>query len=123
MRAIKAWKSEIVEALGGEEVLSPQRRTLLELASRSKLVLDHADAYLLDLPSLINRRKKTFIPLVDQRERVAEALARRLVQIGLDRVERDGGTLPEPWVEKVQPHPVEMDSEQHDPAPAGESEP
>jgi len=116
MRAIKAWKTEIIEALGGEAMITPQRRTLLELASRSKLSLDHADAYLLGLPSLINRRKKCFIPLVDQRERVAEALAKRLIQIGLDRVEKDEGTLPESWVTKVQPYPIE-ETEQSSPAP------
>lgn len=102
-RAVKAWRAEMVEALGGEQQVSPQRLTLLELAARSRLFLDHIDSYLLELPTLIIRRRKSVIPIVEQRQRLADSLARQLQTLGLDRVAHDAGSIPESWITKVRP--------------------
>jgi|SRR5579872_358356 len=103
-RAVKAWRAEMVEALGGEQQVSPQRLTLLELAARSRLFLDHIDSYLLELPTLIIRRRKSVIPIVEQRQRLADSLGRQLQVLGLDRVEKNSGSIPSEWIEKVRPH-------------------
>jgi hypothetical protein len=108
-RAMKEWQAEMLAALGAD-VISPQRRTLLDLAARTKLFLDHADAYLLALPTLINRRRKVFIALVEQRQRLADSLVRQLQVLGLDRLERDGGALPPEWVTRVSPRPAEREA-------------
>jgi hypothetical protein len=89
------WRSELLSSLGGEEYLSAQKLGLVELTCRTRLFLDHVDAYLLGLPSLINKRKKTMIPVLRERQVLADSLARLLAQLGLERVVRPMPSLAE----------------------------
>ena len=41
-------------AMGGEEALSAQERAVLDLAIRTRLLLDSVDAWLLEQPTLVN---------------------------------------------------------------------
>jgi hypothetical protein len=84
-RALAQWRRELIQDLGGEENISTQQRTLVELASTSKLLLSSIDAWLLSQPSLFTRNK-TLIPVVVQRQQLANGLARYLTQLGLQRV-------------------------------------
>jgi hypothetical protein len=43
-RQVKAWRAEIVRDLGGPDALSAQRMTLLDLACKTRLFLDHLDS-------------------------------------------------------------------------------
>jgi hypothetical protein len=52
---------------------------------KTKLLLDSIDSWLLVQPSLINKRKKALLPVVRERTQIADALARYLAQLGLDR--------------------------------------
>jgi hypothetical protein len=47
--------------------------------------LDSIDAWLLTQPTLVNVRKRTLIPVVLQRQTLADGLARYLSQLGLER--------------------------------------
>jgi len=94
-RHLIAWRDELVTALGGSENVSPQRAALIELCVRQKAVLDHIDAFLLEMPTLINVRQKKLVPLVEQRTRLADHLARLLGQIGLERVPKPVPSLAE----------------------------
>jgi hypothetical protein len=85
VRELYNWKRELKDSLGGEAGLSLQEKTIIEICSRSALFLNHIDAYLTTQPSLINRRRKTLIPVVEQRERLASSLARNLSLLGLRR--------------------------------------
>jgi hypothetical protein len=76
----------IIAALGGAAVISPQRRKLIDLAARASLYLDHVDAWLAEQQTLINRRSRAVLPILIQRQTIAEHLARLLDKIGLDRV-------------------------------------
>ena len=84
-RAALAFRDELLSALGGEAEVSPQRRKLVELAARASLMLDHVDAWLLGRESLINARSRTLLPVVVQRQALAEHLAKLLDRLGLDR--------------------------------------
>jgi hypothetical protein len=84
-RSYLAFKSQLVTDLGGAENLSAQRLSLVESASLSQLYLSHLDAYLLSLPSLLNRRAKTVIPALLQRQQLESALLRTLSALGLER--------------------------------------
>ena len=108
-RAVKVWRNEIVAALGGEENISAQRKTLLEIAACTRLYLNHVDSYLLELSTLINRRKKSLIPIVEQRQRLADSLMRQLQVLGLDRVAAEA-TLPAEWITKVRPYDHEHEA-------------
>jgi hypothetical protein len=57
----------------------------MDLACKSKLLLDSVDAWLLTQPRLVNVRKRSLIPVVLQRQALADGLARYLGQLGLER--------------------------------------
>ena len=94
-RAMKEWRDKVLVALGGEEQVSPQRLTVLEMACRTKLYVDHADSFLFSQRMLINRRRKSYIALVEQRQRLADSLVKQLQTLGLDRVPKNVLSLPE----------------------------
>lgn len=85
-RDMLAFRAELIAALGGEDQLSPQRRKLVDLAARVALYVDHVDGWLAEQRSLINRRSRSLLPVLAQRQALAEHLARLLDRLGLDRV-------------------------------------
>jgi hypothetical protein len=94
-RATLAFRSELVSALGGEADLSPQRRRLVDLAARASLLLDHVDSWLLAQKTLVvgAGRAKTLVPVLTQRQSIAEHLAKLLDRLGLDRAARKPVTI------------------------------
>jgi len=84
-RALIAWRRELVEDLGGESAISAQERAILDLAAQTKLLLDSVDAWLMEQPTLVNARRRTLLPVVLQRQQLADALARYMGQVGLKR--------------------------------------
>lgn len=58
---------------------------LVELTCRTRLFLDHVDAFLLGLPSLVNKRRKSMIPILRERQALVDSLSRLLGQLGLER--------------------------------------
>jgi hypothetical protein len=84
-RQLHKWRRELIADLGGQDSISTQQSALIDLAVKSKLLLDSIDAWLLTQPSLINKRKKALLPVVLQRQQLADALARYLGQLGLER--------------------------------------
>jgi hypothetical protein len=85
-REMLAFRDELVAALGGDTELSPQRRKLVDLATRASLYLNHVDAWLAEQETLINRRSRSVLPVLLQRQTLADHLARLLDRLGLDRV-------------------------------------
>jgi hypothetical protein len=83
-RALSEWRRALIDALGGEQV-SPQQETIIDLAVRSKLILDSIDAWLLQQPSLIRKKYGVLAPIVLQRQSLADGLARYMGQLGLER--------------------------------------
>jgi hypothetical protein len=86
-KAVVAWRNELLAALGGDP--SPQRLALLEMITRTRLFIDHVDAFLIAQVaqgSLINRRKKSLSPVLKERQALVDSLARLLAQLGLQRV-------------------------------------
>ncbi len=83
-RALLDWHRTLIDDLGGDQHISAAQLALVEVATRTKLYIDHADAFLLERPTLITRRKQ-FIPLVEQRQRLVDSLARLLSLLGLER--------------------------------------
>jgi hypothetical protein len=85
VRALVSWRKELECDLGGADALSVQEKMLIELACRCRLYLDHVDSYLLQQPSLVNKRKKCVLPVLRERMQLADALARHLQSLGLSR--------------------------------------
>ncbi len=82
-RQLAAWKADLVRDLGGD--LSTQEHVLVDLAVRQKLLLESVDAWLLVQRSLVNGRKKALLPVLRERQQLADALARYMTQLGLER--------------------------------------
>jgi len=84
-RTAMTWRRELLHDLGGEQAVSAQQMALVEMAIRTKLYIDHADAFLLEQPSLVNARRRALIPLVKERQALVDSLGRILGQLGLER--------------------------------------
>ena len=84
-KALTKWRGDLIQDLGGKEAISTQREALVDLAVKSKLILDSIDAWLLTQPSLVNARKRSLLPAVRERQQLADGLARYLGQLGLER--------------------------------------
>lgn len=84
-RALAAWRRDLIADLGGPEVVSTQQAGVVELAVRTRLMLDSADAFILSMPSLVNKRRRVLFPVVLQRQSLARDLAHFLAQLGLER--------------------------------------
>jgi hypothetical protein len=82
---LAAWRADLVTDLGGEAALSTQQRALVDVIVRQKLLLESVDAWLLVQPTLVNSRKRTLLPVVRERQALADSLARYLAQLGLER--------------------------------------
>jgi hypothetical protein len=82
---LAAWRADLVADLGGEEALSTQQRALVDLIVRQQLLLQSIDSWLLTQPSLVNGRKRAVLPVVRERQGLADSLARYLTQLGLER--------------------------------------
>jgi len=57
------------------------------------VLLDSIDAWLLTQPSLVNARKRALLPVVRERQALADALARYLGMLGLERRAKEAPDL------------------------------
>jgi hypothetical protein len=94
-KALDRWQDELVSDLGGSQQVSTQQRAIVTLAVRTKLLLESIDAWLLQQPTLVNARKRTVLPVVLQRQQLADALAKYMTQLGLERKAKQLPTLSE----------------------------
>ena len=84
-RALIDFKNRLFQDLGGEEHVTAQQRALVETTSRTKLFIDDLDAWLLAQPRLVNGRTRAVLPVLTQRQALAESLGRALQALGLER--------------------------------------
>jgi hypothetical protein len=84
-KTLARWRDDLLVDLGGPEAVSVQERAIVDLAVRTKLLLDSIDAWLLVQPSLVDKRRRCVLPVVRERTQLADALGRYLAQLGLRR--------------------------------------
>ncbi len=87
-KSLDRWRDELVSDLGGTEQVSTQQRAIINVAVKTKLLLDSIDAWLLQQPSLINHRKRSVHPAVTQRTQLADSLIKSLSLLGLEKKSR-----------------------------------
>lgn len=61
-RALLDWRAELIAALGGEQTVTPQQTALIELATRTRLYVDHLDVFLMAQRSLVNVKREDYAP-------------------------------------------------------------
>jgi hypothetical protein len=82
---LKAFQSAIIADMGRDENISAMERSIIDLATKTFLMLQSVDRFLLGQPSLVNKSKRQLFPVVLQRQTLADALARYMAQLGLKR--------------------------------------
>jgi hypothetical protein len=106
-RMLYKWRRELIQQLGGDP--SPAQLALIDLGVRTRLYIESFDAFLVGEKSLINRKLKSAIPLVQQRQSLVDSLTKILKHLGLKRAEQSGKvlSLKEYWEQPV------VESEDH----------
>jgi hypothetical protein len=125
-RAALDFRRELLDDLGGEAAVSAAQLALVEVAVRTRLYVDHCDSVLMERASLVIRRTR-LLPLVEQRGRLADSLAKVLGQLGLERRQRPAPSLQEYISEKYggrepphdPPQEAKDDHSDEDPGPGG----
>ena len=85
-RALAEWRASLLVDLGGMDTVSTQQLALVELAVRTKLLVDSVDAFLLtDTPSLVDKRHRRLWPVVRERQALVGQLQSILRDLGLER--------------------------------------
>src|SRR6266446_6288907 len=88
-RALHEWRVALIGDLGGDDAITTQQRALVELAVRTKLLVDSVDAYVLSMPSPVNKRSRTLFPVVRERGALVSQLQSLLRDLGLERRARE----------------------------------
>ena len=110
-RALVDWKESLTAALGGSENVSPQQLAVVEEAVRSKAYLDHIDAFLLSLDSVIHKRRKKLYPIVLSRMQVAEHFMRQMDRLGFARIPKPLPAIDPTQLQKILAIEQEVHSE------------
>lgn len=84
-QALLAWREDLLEALGGEATVSPQQRALVEAVTRTQLYIGHLDAWLMEQRSLVNAKRRSVLPAVEERQALVDSLGQLLGLFGLER--------------------------------------
>jgi hypothetical protein len=58
---------------------------LVEAAVRTRLYVEHLDAWIMEKGGLVNARRKSVHPVVRERQALVDSLARLLGMLGLER--------------------------------------
>lgn len=90
-KGLIAWKRELTASIGGQP--SAQEAMIIELCCRNRMILDSIDAWLFQQKSLLNRKRKTVLPIVRERQAIDSALAKHLQALGLSRREPPAPSL------------------------------
>ncbi len=94
-RSLIAWRRALVADLGGDKAVTAQELALVDIAVRTRLLLDHLDCWLLEQRSLVNGRRRDVVPVLRERQSIAESLLRTLTALGLERRHAPAQTLAE----------------------------
>ena len=92
--------ASLVQDLGGDDAISAQQRVVIDLASKTYVLLASVDDWLLR-QNPINKRKKSLHPVVRERQQLADSLARYMAQLGLERWAKPVPSLSD-YLEKTQ---------------------
>jgi len=108
-KALTSWRGELVHDLGGPDTISTQQAAIIELAVKTKLMLDSVDAWIFRQPSLVDKRRRAVLPVVRERQQLADALSRYMTQLGLQRRQPPPKNLNEFLAERYGPPSAEND--------------
>jgi len=83
--AVAECRKQIVDDLGGDENVPELKRLQIERYLITELLLQSLDGWLLQQPTLINRRRRALYPIVVQRNELVQTSLKLAQAIGLER--------------------------------------
>jgi hypothetical protein len=78
-------RDTVIDALGGRAVLTPQKKLLVDEVILTKLMLDSVNHWIVAQPTIINKRQKSVIAAVRDRNGLVNILRALLQDLGLER--------------------------------------
>ena len=84
----REWREAVIADCGGREILTTAKLSLIHAALGSWILLSSVDAYVMQLVAgngVVHRKDRKAWPIVEQRARLADSLAKQLQLIGLDK--------------------------------------
>ena len=84
-QSLMVWRGELLQDLGGQDVLSTQELYVVDLICRLRLMVDSIDRWLLEQPTLINKQRKQVYAAVRERTHMADSVVKNLETLGLKR--------------------------------------
>jgi hypothetical protein len=84
-RALHEWRDALIDDHGGPDAISTQQSALVDLAVRTKLLVDSVDTYVLAMASPVNRQRRCLHPVVRERQSLVTQLQSILRDLGLER--------------------------------------
>lgn len=85
-RELAASRERIEADAGGRDSVSQLKHDLIERYLRTLVLIDSIDRWLFEQPSLVNKRKKSVLPVVRERTQLVDSSLRLAQAIGLNRV-------------------------------------
>ncbi len=118
-----ASKNGLIKDCGGEAQVDTMQRILIQNQSVLQACVSHLSAYLLELPSLVDKRRKTVIPALLQLKELNDAVTRNLQLLNQTRGEkpalgRKETTITAETAEKIQREIYGIDADATPPVPA-----
>ena len=92
-RELRDWRLSLIADLGGADALSTQQLALIDQAVVQRYLVSSLDAYVLSLPSLVNRKKRCAFTIMRDRAAQVNLLRDLLRDLGLERRVNDGGDI------------------------------
>ena len=75
----------MIADLGGIDAVSTQQLALIDLAVRTKLLVDSIDAFVLSMDSPVNKRNRCLYPVIRERQGLVGQLQSLLRDVGIER--------------------------------------
>jgi hypothetical protein len=82
-RAVEAFKAELTRDLGGNP--SAAQQAIIEVVARTWIMLWSLDDWLQRQPTLIDAEKRAVVPVLLQRQELANGLVKHLQVLGIER--------------------------------------
>ncbi|HVS90362.1 MAG TPA: hypothetical protein VHF01_19325 [Candidatus Acidoferrum sp.] len=94
-KALDELRADLVNDLGGPDAITKQQNVILSLALRTHLLLESLDAFIFTMDSPVNKRRRSVYPVVAERQRLADSLAKYMAMLGLERRQKPIKSLQE----------------------------
>jgi hypothetical protein len=88
-RALAEWRASLISDLGGAAEVTTQQLALIDMAVRTKLLVDAVDTFVLEMGSPVNKKRRSLWPVVRERQSLVTQLQSLLRDLGLERKARD----------------------------------